>query len=214
MTSMPDTIYHDEISSPVGTLRLVADSHGLREIWFQRERHPKKAPPHEVREDTPRASAPIAAARVQLEQYFAGERQHFKLPLHPDGTPFQLAVWDELGRIPYGVTISCGELARRIDKPQAVRAVGAANGRNPLPIGLPCHQVIGSDGSLTGFGGGLPTKRFLLTLEDRIARGDLFGGQPQRPVRRVAACHSTPCRPSESVAISHLASSRRMFQPC
>ncbi|MFI4959319.1 MAG: methylated-DNA--[protein]-cysteine S-methyltransferase, partial [Lysobacterales bacterium] len=106
-------------------------------------------------------------------------RQHFELPLHPHGTPFQLAVWEELGRIPYGVTISYGELARRIDKPQAVRAVGAANGRNPLPIVLPCHRVIGADGSLTGFGGGLPTKRYLLMLEDSIARGDLFGVPPQ-----------------------------------
>jgi len=173
MTTMSDTIYYDEMDSPVGTLRLVADSYGLREIWFERERHPKKASPNWIR-----AAEPLAFARVQLEEYFAGERQHFELPLHPHGTPFQLAVWDELGRIPYGVTISYGELARRIDKPQAVRAVGAANGRNPLPIVLPCHRVIGADGSLTGFGGGLPTKRYLLMLEDSIARGDLFGGPP------------------------------------
>jgi methylated-DNA-[protein]-cysteine S-methyltransferase len=83
-------------------------------------------------------------------------------------------VWQELARIPYGVTTSYGELARRIGQPQAVRAVGAANGRNPLPIVLPCHRVIGADGSLTGFGGGLPTKRFLLAMEARIADGDLF----------------------------------------
>jgi methylated-DNA-[protein]-cysteine S-methyltransferase len=114
-------------------------------------------------------------SRAQLEEYFAGTRQHFELPLHPVGTPFQLEVWHELGRIPYGVTISYGELARRIDKPLAVRAVGAANGRNPLPIVLPCHRVIGANGSLTGFGGGLPTKRYLLTMEDRIVHGDLFG---------------------------------------
>jgi methylated-DNA-[protein]-cysteine S-methyltransferase len=86
-----------------------------------------------------------------------------------------LAVWKELARIPYGATISYGELARRIGQPQAVRAVGAANGRNPLPIVLPCHRVIGANGSLTGFGGGLPTKRFLLAMEERVARGDLFG---------------------------------------
>lgn len=171
MTSLPELIHYDEMDSPVGTLRLVADSHGLREIHFERERHPKAFPAGWIR-----ASEPLAFARVQLEQYFAGQRQHFELPLHPLGTPFQLAVWNELGRIPYGVTISYGELARRIDKPLAVRAVGAANGRNPLPIVLPCHRVIGSDGSLTGFGGGLPTKRFLLTMEDRIARGDLFAG--------------------------------------
>jgi methylated-DNA-[protein]-cysteine S-methyltransferase len=173
MTNMPDMldiIHYDDIDSPVGTLRLVADSHGLREIWFERERHPKQAHPGWIR-----AAGPLAFARVQLQQYFAGERQHFDLPLHPHGTPFQLAVWHELGRIPYGATISYGELARRIEQPLAVRAVGAANGRNPLPIVLPCHRVIGSDGSLTGFGGGLPTKRYLLTLEDRVVRGDLFG---------------------------------------
>ncbi len=169
------TIHYDEMDSPVGTLRLVADGHGLRGIWFERERHPKKADPTWVRATDPLASAPLAAARVQLEEYFAGMRQHFDLPLHPVGTPFQLQVWHELGRIPYGVTISYGELARRIEKPLAVRAVGAANGRNPLPIVLPCHRVIGADGSLTGFGGGLPTKHYLLTMEDRIARGDLFG---------------------------------------
>ncbi|HWU75714.1 MAG TPA: methylated-DNA--[protein]-cysteine S-methyltransferase, partial [Rhodanobacter sp.] len=97
------------------------------------------------------------------------------MPLHPLGTPFQLEVWHELARIPYGTTLSYGEMARRIGQPKAVRAVGAANGRNPLPIVLPCHRVIGSDGSLTGFGGGLPIKRQLLAMEDRIARGDLFG---------------------------------------
>jgi methylated-DNA-[protein]-cysteine S-methyltransferase len=170
MTAGSDTIWYDEMDSPVGTLRLVADRHGLRQIWFERERHPKQAHPGWVR-----AVAPLQFARVQLEEYFAGQRQHFDLPLHPVGTPFQLEVWQELGRIPYGITISYGELARRIDKPLAVRAVGAANGRNPLPIVLPCHRVIGADGSLTGFGGGLPTKRYLLSLEQRIAHGDLFG---------------------------------------
>ena len=119
--------------------------------------------------------AALDFARVQLQEYFAGVRQTFDLPLHPMGTPFQLTVWRELARIPYGATISYGELARRIGQPQAMRAVGAANGRNPLPIVLPCHRVIGADGSLTGFGGGLPTKRFLLAMEDGVARGDLFG---------------------------------------
>lgn len=175
MTTPQDTIQYDEMDSPVGTLRLVADGYGLREIWFERERHPKSAQPGWTRVAQPLASAPIAAARRQLEEYFAGKRQHFELPLHPLGTPFQLTVWEELGRIPYGITISYGELARRIGKPEAVRAVGAANGRNPLPIVLPCHRVIGSDGKLVGFGGGLPTKRFLLSMEDRTARGDLFG---------------------------------------
>ena len=164
-----ETIHYDDMSTPIGTLRLVADAQGLREVWFETGRQQKAPAPTWVH-----SSRALAFARVQLEEYFAGERQDFELPLHPLGTPFQLAVWAELGRIPYGVTISYGELARRIDQPAAVRAVGAANGRNPLPIIVPCHRVIGSDGSLTGFGGGLPTKRFLLAMEDRVARGDLF----------------------------------------
>ncbi|TAL87963.1 MAG: methylated-DNA--[protein]-cysteine S-methyltransferase [Rhodanobacter sp.] len=167
MTS--DIIYYDEIDSPVGTLRLVADRAGLREIWFERERHPKHAQANWIR-----AEALLRFARVQLDEYFAGKRQHFELPLHPIGTPFQLEVWEELRRIPYGATISYGELARRIGKAQAMRAVGAANGRNPLPIVVPCHRVIGADGSLTGFGGGLPTKRYLLGLEQALPAGDLF----------------------------------------
>ncbi|WP_329743036.1 methylated-DNA--[protein]-cysteine S-methyltransferase [Dyella sp. A6] len=162
-------VWFDDMPSPVGPLRLVADPLGLRQVWFERERHPKTAAPNWVRD-----AQRVAFARVQLEAYFAGQRQMFDLPLHPLGTPFQLEVWQALAGIPYGATLSYGELARRIGQPQAVRAVGAANGRNPLPIVLPCHRVIGSDGSLTGFGGGLPTKRFLLALEARVAQGDLF----------------------------------------
>lgn len=165
----PDIIHYDEMDSPVGTLRLVADREGLREICFEQERHPKQTQSSWVR-----AKAPLRFARVQLDEYFAGERQQFDLPLHPIGTPFQLEVWQELQRIPYGITISYGELARRMGKPKAVRAVGGANGRNPLPIVVPCHRVIGADGSLTGFGGGLPIKRHLLGLETQVARGDLF----------------------------------------
>ncbi|HEV2540446.1 MAG TPA: methylated-DNA--[protein]-cysteine S-methyltransferase [Frateuria sp.] len=163
-------IHYDDLPTPIGRLRLVADALGLREVWFETGRHRREPDPAWVRSATA-----LAFARVQLEEYFAGTRQAFELPLHPIGTPFQLAVWQELGRIPYGATISYGEMARRIGQPQAVRAVGAANGRNPLPIVLPCHRVIGADGSLTGFGGGLPTKRFLLAMEEGVARGDLFG---------------------------------------
>jgi methylated-DNA-[protein]-cysteine S-methyltransferase len=154
--------------------RLVADDNGLREIWFERGRH-QKAPLSGWR----RAAEPLALARQQLEEYFAGARQQFDLSLHPRGTPFQQEVWWELARIPYGTTISYGELARRIGQPLAMRAVGAANGRNPLPIVLPCHRVIGSNGSLIGFGGGLSTKRYLLSMEHRVALGDLFGAALQ-----------------------------------
>lgn len=170
-----DIIHYDEMDSPVGTLRLVADHQGLREIWFAQERHPKQA-----QADWIRAEAPLRFARLQLDEYFAGERKQFELPLHPIGTPFQLKVWEELRRVPYGATISYGELARRIGKPQAMRAVGAANGRNPLPIVVPCHRVIGADGSLTGFGGGLPTKRHLLSLEQAMLPADDLFAIPAR----------------------------------
>jgi len=108
---------------------------------------------------------PFAAARQQLEEYFAGERKDFDLPLHLSGTDFQIQVLQELRRIPYGETRSYGDIAKRIGRPKAMRAVGAANGRNPIPIIVPCHRVIGSSGDLTGFGGGLDTKEALLRLE-------------------------------------------------
>lgn len=169
-----ETIWYDELPTPIGRLQLVADAKGLREIWFENGRHPKSLDPQWSHD-----AGRLAFARVQLEEYFAGTRRTFALPLHPVGTPFQLVVWHELARIPYGTTISYGEMARRVEQPKAVRAVGAANGRNPLPIVLPCHRVIGADGSLTGFGGGLPVKQFLLSMEARVAGGDLFATSPQ-----------------------------------
>ena len=106
----------------------------------------------------------------QLRAYFAGELENFDLPLAPQGTPFQLSVWNRLCEIPYGETISYGELARRLGNPNASRAVGLANGSNPIPIVIPCHRVIGSNGKLTGYGGGLPIKEKLLALERRQLR--------------------------------------------
>jgi methylated-DNA-[protein]-cysteine S-methyltransferase len=114
--------------------------------------------------------AACADARRQLAEYFDGRRRHFDLRLAPEGTPFQTRVWAELCRIPFGTTISYRELAARIGQPAAVRAVGLANGRNPIAIVVPCHRVIGADGSLTGYGGGLDRKRYLLGLE----QGALF----------------------------------------
>lgn len=112
--------------------------------------------------------APGAEAVVaQLNEYFAGRREAFDLPLNLAGTEFQLAVWNELLRVPYGTTITYGELARRIGRPSAVRAVGAANGANPIPVIVPCHRVIGSNGTLTGYGGGIARKQWLLALEGR-----------------------------------------------
>ena len=112
-----------------------------------------------------RDDAALTAVTKQLDEYFAGDRVEFDLVLAPRGTPFQLEVWDQLCRIPYGETISYGELAKRVDRPGAARAVGSANGQNPIAIIVPCHRVIGADGSLTGFGGGLPWKRWLLDRE-------------------------------------------------
>jgi methylated-DNA-[protein]-cysteine S-methyltransferase len=111
---------------------------------------------------------------LQLAEYFAGKRRVFSLPLAPRGTPFQRSVWQALRQIPYGETVSYGELARRLGSTSGARAVGLANGANPLPIIVPCHRVIGADGSLTGFGGGLTIKRALLALEGAACVRDLF----------------------------------------
>ena len=164
-------IDYQYIDSPVDPLLLAADEHGLRLIEFHTPRHPM-ARVADWREGD---NAILQAARMQLEEYFAGTRTSFELPLAPHGTAFQKEVWHALADIAYGQTISYAQLAQRVGKPSAMRAVGAANGRNPLPIVLPCHRVIGADGSLTGFGGGLPTKQFLLELEGALARAeDLF----------------------------------------
>ena len=148
------------IDSPVGPLRLVADDAGLRQLEFREGRSLGPVPP-EWREDR-RALAPVVR---QLEEYFAGRRKVFDLDLAPQGTEFQRRVWERLLEIPYGETISYGTLAARIGNPRASRAVGLANGSNPIAIIIPCHRVIGSNGTLTGYGGGLPTKQKLLELE-------------------------------------------------
>jgi methylated-DNA-[protein]-cysteine S-methyltransferase len=154
-----------QIESPLGPLLLASDEKGLREIQFANGRHSAQAKP-EWRED----SAALKPAIDQLRAYFAGELKDFNLPLAPEGTPFQQKVWGDLCKIPYGETISYGELARRIGNPNASRAVGLANGSNPIPIIIPCHRVIGSNGKLTGYGGGLPIKEKLLALEKRQLR--------------------------------------------
>jgi methylated-DNA-[protein]-cysteine S-methyltransferase len=146
----------------VGTLLLAARQDGLTHLLFADRNRRDEAP----RGDGSAAAATIlAAARDQLDEYFAGRRRRFDLRLAPAGTGFRLAVWRQLTRIPYGRTTSYGELAAAIGRPRAVRAVGAANGANPISIIVPCHRVIGRDGSLTGYGGGLAAKRALLALE-------------------------------------------------
>ena len=158
------TIHYTRIDSPIGPLLLAASDAGMHAIEFQDAKHRVK------RGDDWEQSghSQLERARRQLEEYFAGKRRSFDLPLAPQGTPFQRQVWQTLAGIGYGETLSYGQLAARVGRPTASRAVGAANGRNPLPIVLPCHRVIGADGSLTGFGGGLPTKRFLLRLEGAL----------------------------------------------
>lgn len=155
------------IDSPVGPLLLAAGDDGLRAIEFHASRHPVPRDADWQPGDHPL----LQRARKQLAEYFAGTRRTFDLPLAPRGTDFQRETWQALASIPYGSTISYAELASRVRRPKAMRAVGAANGRNPLPIVLPCHRVIGADGSLTGFGGGLPTKQYLLELEGALPRG-------------------------------------------
>ncbi len=144
------------VSSPIGPLGLESRGGAITRIRFH-----AGGPP------TTLAIAPrvLADAARQLAEYFAGSRRQFSLPLSPEGTSFQRAVWQALQEIEYGDTLSYSDLARRIDRPAAVRAVGAANGRNPIPIVIPCHRVIGRDGRLVGFGGGLDVKKYLLGLE-------------------------------------------------
>ena len=150
------------MESPVGELLIVADETTLRMISFREGRYPGK-----VADGWRRGGAVVANAREQLGEYFAGRRRLFDLPLAPSGTAFQLRVWRALQDIPYGATCSYGEQARAMGQPRAVRAVGAANGRNPIPIVVPCHRVIGGDGRLTGYAGGLGIKKFLIELEGR-----------------------------------------------
>jgi methylated-DNA-[protein]-cysteine S-methyltransferase len=163
-----DRLYRTTLGSPVGTLTLVASERGLRAVLWPGDR------PGRVRLG-PAADAAahpvLAEAAAQLAAYFAGRRDRFELALDPRGTPFQLEVWARLADVGPGTTISYGELASRVGRPRAQRAVGAAVGRNPLSIVVPCHRVVGRDGSLTGFAGGTAAKRWLLDHEARRAAG-------------------------------------------
>ena len=150
-------ILYKVVDSPVGGLRLAASEAGLTAITWH------DAPANG--EDRSPTCETLQQAEQELREYFSGQRRVFSIPLDMQGTEFQLAVWRALLEIPFGTTRSYGELAASLGNPQACRAVGAANGRNPIPIVVPCHRVIGSTGKLTGFGGGLPMKEFLLRLE-------------------------------------------------
>ena len=148
------------LDSPVGHLLLQSEGEAL--TLLERTELPLSAPQHPL----------LCKAKAELESYFSGTLQAFSLPLRPQGTPFQQAVWAQLLQIPYGETRSYGDLARALGKPGAARAIGMANHRNPISILIPCHRVIGADGSLIGYGGGLDMKRFLLRLEGAAFRED------------------------------------------
>ena len=160
------TLARTTMDSPVGRLTLFASDTGLRAVlWLEHDEARVRLGDDDVVDDDEHPV--LRAATAQLEEYFAGDRSTFDLPLDPVGTPFQQKSWDVLRTIPFGTTISYGEQARRLGTPSAMRAVGAANGRNPISIIVPCHRVVGSDGSLTGFGGGLDAKAWLLEHESR-----------------------------------------------
>lgn len=147
------------VATPIGELTLVASETALTEVHF----------PRRFGATVPRGdNAILARAQAQLAEYFAGNRTSFDLPLEMAGTEFERSVWNLLRDIPYGATTSYGDLARRLGTPKDARAVGAANGKNPIPIIVPCHRVIGANGDLTGFGGGLETKRWLLVHEGAL----------------------------------------------
>jgi len=159
---MVPMIYFTFYESPIQSLRLVSDGRSLIGIYMMSEKHDRTVH-RDWREDD--SVAPFAEAKQQLTAYFAGTLTEFDLPLQTQGTSFQVQVWEALKTIPYGTTMSYGELAQQIGQPKTSRAVGLANGRNPISIVVPCHRVIGANGKLTGYGGGLERKQWLLHHE-------------------------------------------------
>ena len=167
-TDRTQTTIYWTVDSPIGELLMTGDGEQLQRLHMQGARHPTR-----VGADWVRDSEPFADLCEQLDQYFGGERREFDLDLDPHGSEFELRVWRALRQIPYGETESYGQLAERIGHPGSARAVGTANGRNPIAVVIPCHRVIGADGSLTGYAGGLERKRLLLDLEAPLAQLDL-----------------------------------------
>jgi methylated-DNA-[protein]-cysteine S-methyltransferase len=175
MTQNDSPIVKTAITTPIGVLTLSATAQGLTGVYFEENRHgpsPEEIDGWRLLGDDSADSAAaevLARAREQLEEYFAGHRRDFELPFAPRGTDFQQKVWLALREIPFGDVTSYSVIAERIGSPKAVRAVGAANGRNPLPVVVPCHRVVGANGDLTGFGGGIERKKWLLEHEQRVA---------------------------------------------
>jgi methylated-DNA-[protein]-cysteine S-methyltransferase len=157
------TMLYSTIPSPIDELLVLSDGHALQGLYMQAGRKPLKIDPRWRRDDTA-----FTEVSSQLDEYLDGRRRGFELPFALKGNPFELRVWSALCEIPYGETASYGEIARALGEPRAARAVGAANGRNPIAVIVPCHRVIGADGTLTGYGGGLERKRLLLDLESGV----------------------------------------------
>jgi methylated-DNA-[protein]-cysteine S-methyltransferase len=165
---MNGTIYYSYLDSPVGQLIVRGDGQFITGLFMAGQKR-WYGPDAAWKED----DAPFAAVREELAEYFAGTRQQFDVPLRMIGTPFQRRVWQELVRIPFGTTINYGQLAARVGRPTASRAVGNSNGRNPIAIIVPCHRVIGAGGKLTGYAGGLDKKEWLLDWERRAGEGEV-----------------------------------------
>jgi methylated-DNA-[protein]-cysteine S-methyltransferase len=154
------SLFCTTLDSPIGELLLLGDGRALHGLYMQDGRKPTRIAPQ-----WQRSAAPFSDVEAQLQEYFAAERVAFDIRLTMNGTQFERRVWQALQEIPYGETVSYGEIARRVGQPSAARAVGLANGRNPVAVVVPCHRVIGANGTLTGYGGGLERKRLLLELE-------------------------------------------------
>jgi len=173
--------YYDYLETPHGRMLLVANGDGLAGAYFVGQKYYPK--PDASWKRDPRA---LERAKRELTEYFAGKRRSFGVALAPEGTPFQRAVWREIGKISCGETLTYAELARRAGRPGAARAAGAATGQNPLSVIVPCHRIVGSNGSLTGYAGGLPRKKALLALES-CGAGSAATSPGSRPRRRAAA---------------------------
>lgn len=168
--------YFTSIDWPLGRLMLISDGEALTGIWFHEGRHAIAAEP-DWQEHA--MATPFRDVQRQLQEYWEGRRQTFDLPLRPRGTAFQQRVWDQIALVPFGATITYRELATRAGSPDGSRAAGLATGRNPISIVIPCHRIIGTNGSLTGFGGGLDRKRALLGFESAVAQGTKTRLAPQ-----------------------------------
>ena len=160
---MRETTYYAYFDSPIQSLLLTSDGASLTGLFMVEQKHGPEIGADWMEDQD---AAPFAETKRQLTEYFAGTRREFDVPLLPQGTEFQRKVWTELQNIPYGATLSYGALAQKVGSPNASRAVGLANGRNPISIIVPCHRVVGANGKLTGYGGGLPRKAALLALEE------------------------------------------------